>query len=107
MGADRFVVKILSPDITHKSDVGGVTLDLEGPAAVRRATEAMLVKVAAARPTARLQGVTVQPMLRRPRAWELIVGMTVDPLFGPVVMLAGRDGGRSHRRHGACPAAPE
>jgi acetyltransferase len=87
MNTDRFVIKILSPDITHKSDVGGVILDLESPAAVRRATEAMLVKVAAACPTARLQGVTVQPMLRRPRAWELIVGMTVDPLFGPIVMF--------------------
>ena len=87
MNADRFVIKILSPDITHKSDVGGVVLDLENPAAVRRATEAMLAKVAAACPTARLQGVTVQPMVRWTNAWELIVGMTVDSLFGPVIMF--------------------
>ena len=56
-------LKILSPDIIHKSDVGGVALDLETPAAVRAAAAAMLQLVQTARPEARIQGFTVQPMI--------------------------------------------
>ncbi|MHB1219103.1 MAG: bifunctional acetate--CoA ligase family protein/GNAT family N-acetyltransferase [Alphaproteobacteria bacterium] len=80
-------VKILSRDITHKTDVGGVALDLAGPESVREAAAAMLKRVAAARPEARIDGVTVQPMIRRPGAVELILGMTVDSLFGPVILF--------------------
>ncbi|WP_435099507.1 bifunctional acetate--CoA ligase family protein/GNAT family N-acetyltransferase [Arhodomonas sp. AD133] len=80
-------VKILSADITHKSDVGGVDLDLAGPTAVQSAAEAMLARIGEAKPDARIEGFSVQPMVRRPGAYELIVGMTDDPQFGPVILF--------------------
>ena len=84
-------LKILSADITHKTDVGGVALNLEGPAAAREAAARMLERVAATHPEAQVQGFTIQPMVRRPGAVELIVGATEDALFGPV-MLFGHGG---------------
>ncbi len=80
-------LKILSPQITHKSDVGGVALDLEDAPAVRDHAAAMLRRVAELRPDAHVTGLTVQAMIRRPRALELIVGAHVDALFGPVVLF--------------------
>jgi acetyltransferase len=80
-------VKILSPDISHKSDVGGVVLDLETPLAVRSAAEAMHQRLSLLQPEARLQGFSVQAMARRPQASELIVGITTDPVFGPVILF--------------------
>jgi acetyltransferase len=80
-------LKILSPDITHKSDVGGVVLDLADAAAVREAGSAMLKRVAEQRPGARVRGFTLQRMVRKPRAHELIAGISVDPLFGPVILF--------------------
>ena len=61
-------LKILSPDIVHKSDVGGVALDLGDEAALRDALLRMHERVLALRPGARLAGFTVQAMARRPRA---------------------------------------
>jgi acetyltransferase len=90
-GADAFVVKILSPDITHKSDVGGVRLGLADPSAVGEAARTMLADVARKCPDARLDGVVVQPMLDRHDATELIVGLGEDRVFGPV-MLFGAGG---------------
>lgn len=84
-------LKILSRDITHKSDLGGVVLDLEGAEAVEKAADAMLKRIAKAAPEARLQGFTVQAMCRRPQAEELILGVVSDPQFGPV-MLFGQGG---------------
>lgn len=84
-------LKILSPDITHKSDVGGVMLDLAGPGAVLEAATAMQERLGRAFPGARIDGFTVQPVVRRPGAYELIVGMADDPQFGPVI-LAGQGG---------------
>jgi acetyltransferase len=81
------VVKILSDDITHKSDVGGVRLGLERAEESRHAAEDMLQRVARLRPQARVKGFTVQPMVRRPKAVELIAGMSVDPTFGPLLMF--------------------
>lgn len=80
-------VKIRSPDITHKTDVGGVALDLATPAAARAAAVRMLDEVRAKRPDARLDGFTVQPMVSRPRAHELIIGIVADRQFGPVVLV--------------------
>jgi len=80
-------LKILSPDITHKSDVGGVALDLADAAEVRRAALAMRSRVAEAAPDARIEGFAVQPMIRRPHAQELIVGASEDPQFGLVVLF--------------------
>ena len=81
------VLKILSDDISHKSDVGGVALGLHDEAAVRNAADRMLAQVRSARPDARLQGFTVQPMVQRRHAQELIVGSTIDPVFGPVILF--------------------
>ncbi|TVR99895.1 MAG: GNAT family N-acetyltransferase [Rhodospirillales bacterium] len=80
-------LKILSEDITHKSDVGGVALDLRTPAAVRDAAEAMLERVRKRTPDAKVEGFTVQPMIDRPDAFELIIGIMVDRLFGPVILF--------------------
>lgn len=84
-------VKILSPDIIHKSDIGGVRLDLTSEAAVREAADDIFDRAARLKPGARVTGVTVQPMVRRPKARELIAGLADDPTFGPVVVF-GRGG---------------
>jgi len=81
------VVKILSPDIVHKSDVGGVRLGLSSEAAVEAATADIIARARAARPDARITGVVVQPMIIRPKAHELIVGIADDPTFGPVIVF--------------------
>ena len=82
-----YVVKIYSPDILHKSDVGGVQLDLDTPDAVAAAASAMEARVRKALPDARIDGFTVQTMVRRPGAFELIVGVSEDPQFGPVILF--------------------
>jgi len=84
-------VKILSQDIPHKSDVGGVELDLTSEQAVRIATGAILTRAREKRPDAQIAGVIVQPMVRRPRSRELICGIADDPTFGPVIVF-GRGG---------------
>ena len=81
------VLKILSPDVTHKSDVGGVRLNLNGPAEVAAAAAAILQQVAIHKPGARIEGFTVEPMVVRPGAQELIVGLIDDGGFGPVVLF--------------------
>ena len=80
-------LKILSPDISHKSDVGGVMLNLRGPLDVEKAANLMLEKVAQAHPDARIQGFTVQRMAKRSGSQEIIIGVTTDPIFGPVIMF--------------------
>lgn len=80
-------LKILSPDITHKSDVGGVALDLETPDALAAAARAMLARCRERAPTARIEGFTVQRMVARGGAIELIAGLTTDATFGPVVLF--------------------
>jgi acetyltransferase len=80
-------VKILSPEITHKSDVGGVRLDLADVGAVEGAVHEMLERVHRLQPEAHVRGFTVQSMARRPHAKELIVGASVDPVFGPVILF--------------------
>ncbi|WP_293856777.1 bifunctional acetate--CoA ligase family protein/GNAT family N-acetyltransferase [uncultured Alsobacter sp.] len=84
-------IKILSQQITHKSDVGGVVLNLSSEKAVVEAAQAMIARVGVARPDAVIDGVTVQPMIHRPRGRELIAGLADDPTFGPVVVF-GRGG---------------
>ncbi|HEV2674860.1 MAG TPA: bifunctional acetate--CoA ligase family protein/GNAT family N-acetyltransferase [Aliidongia sp.] len=84
-------VKIISPDITHKSDMGGVALDLATPEAAGIAAHAMLARIRAAKPDARIEGFAVQEMVTRPDAIELIIGLVSDPIFGPV-LLFGRGG---------------
>jgi len=80
-------MKILSAQITHKSDVGGVALNLADADALRAALAAMLERVRRLRPDAAIDGVTVQAMVRRGGARELIVGASIDPVFGPSVLF--------------------
>jgi acetyltransferase len=81
------VLKIQSPDIVHKSEVGGVQLNLTTVQAVRRSAADILARARAAKPDARIAGVTVFPMVVRPKARELIVGIADDPTFGPVIVF--------------------
>ena len=85
------VLKIMSRDIVHKSDVGGVVLNLTSPEAVRAATADIIARAKALRPEARIAGVIVQAMVVRPKARELILGLADDPTFGTVVVF-GRGG---------------
>lgn len=85
------VVKVSSPDIRNKSDVGGVRLNLTSERAVREATADILKRAKDLKPEARIHGVTVHPMILRPKARELIAGLADDPTFGPVVVF-GRGG---------------
>lgn len=79
------VMKINSPDITHKSDVGGVRLGLSSGQAVRAAYLEMQAEVHKRRPDAVLDGVVIEPMLNRPNAREVLVGVVSDPVLGPVI----------------------
>jgi acetyltransferase len=88
-------LKVRSPDVLHKSNVGGVSLDVP-PAAVRAEAEALAARVARARPGARLEGFLVQPMVHRAGAFELILGAATDPVFGPVVLF-GQGGTAAER----------
>ncbi|WP_153306335.1 bifunctional acetate--CoA ligase family protein/GNAT family N-acetyltransferase [Desulfatiglans anilini] len=79
-------MKIASPDIPHKSDAGGVELNLRTPGEVREAYEQLLSSARAAHPDARIDGVTVQPMLCG-RMHELFIGSKTVPDFGPVILF--------------------
>jgi acetyltransferase len=80
-------LKIVAPQITHKSDVGGVVLGLTSASEVRSAAEAMTRRLHERAPHAELAGFSVQQMVERPRAIETIVGAAVDPVFGPVILF--------------------
>ncbi|MBN2055648.1 GNAT family N-acetyltransferase, partial [bacterium] len=80
------VLKIDSPDITHKSDLGGVELNLEDDRMVRSAFDRIVAGVREGLPGALVRGVTVQPMLRATQGLEMILGMKKDPTFGAVIM---------------------
>jgi acetyltransferase len=90
-GGGTVVLKLVSPDVVHKSEVGGVRLGLTSEADVREAAHAMIARVRELRPDARVAGFAVQPMMRRPQGRELIAGLAEDPVFGPVVVF-GRGG---------------
>ena len=81
------VLKIMSRDIIHKSDVGGIVLNLATVDAVRAAAGDILAHAAKLRPEARISGVIVQAMVVRPKARELILGLANDPSFGTVVVF--------------------
>ncbi len=81
------VLKVLSRTISHKSDVGGVVLNLAHAAAVHEAAQAMLERIAAVRTNATVDGFTVQAMVREPHARELIVGASIDAVFGPIILF--------------------
>jgi acetyltransferase len=78
-------MKIDSPDIEHKSDVDGVRLNLDDARSIRRAFTELTERAAKLRPEARIDGVTVEHMVPTRNARELMVGVTRDPIFGPVI----------------------
>lgn len=84
-------IKIQSRQLTHKSDAGGVQLDLPDAPAVCQAAQRMLQAVSERRPDAQVDGFIVQAMAQRPQATELILGASVDAVFGPVILF-GRGG---------------
>jgi len=79
------VLKVVSPDIAHKSDIGGVLLNIADESAVRRGFEAIMTSVTKAAPDAQINGVLVSAMI--PDGLETVMGVVKDPLFGPVVMF--------------------
>ncbi|MDE2488593.1 MAG: bifunctional acetate--CoA ligase family protein/GNAT family N-acetyltransferase [Alphaproteobacteria bacterium] len=83
----QVALKILSRDISHKSDVGGVRLGLSGAAEVELAARDMLARVARDQPQARIDGFVVEPLVVRPEAEELLAGVVRDPTFGALVMV--------------------
>jgi acetyltransferase len=90
-GGEAVALKLVSPDVVHKSDIGGVQLDLTSEADVREAAREILARARRERPDARVTGFAVQPMVRRGRRRELIAGLAEDAVFGPVVVF-GRGG---------------
>lgn len=80
------VLKILSPQIVHKSDAGGVILNVHSDSEVRDAFETLIQRATAYNPEAQIIGVTVQPMVQK-KGYEIIIGGKTDPLFGPVILF--------------------
>lgn len=85
-GLDRAVaLKIASADIAHKTEIGGVLLNLRGADAVREGFDTLIARAKTARPDARIEGVTVSQMV--PEGVEAVIGLSNDPVFGPVVIF--------------------
>jgi len=80
------VLKILSPQIIHKTDAGGVLLDIDSEAKLRQAFDQIIQRAKEYNPRAEIQGVTIQPMIKK-RGYEVILGAKMDPLFGPVILF--------------------
>ena len=96
------VMKVDSPDLTHKSEAGGVRLDLSATESVWSAYNDIVASVRLRHPEARIAGVSIEPYLERPHARELRLAVFRDPVFGPVISLgaggaaAGHVGDRAH-----------
>ena len=84
-GDQALVMKVVSEDILHKSDAGGVKLNLRGEAALREAYDQIMTSCRAFRPSANIRGVLVTPMAKK--GTEVIIGVSRDPIFGPVMMF--------------------
>src|SRR4030067_601549 len=78
-------MKINSPDISHKTDAGGVVLNLNNAHEVRAAYQHIIDNVQHNRPNAKMDGISIEPMVVKPNGRELLIGGTGDPVFGPVV----------------------
>lgn len=81
----RVALKVASPDVQHKTEVGGVRLGVEGDEAVMAAFDSIMASIREAKPAARIEGVIVSPM--RERGLELILGAFRDPQWGPMIMI--------------------
>ena len=99
------VMKISSPDISHKSDVGGVHANIMTAADLRLAFDDMLEGVKAERPDARIRGVTIEPMVAAGDTRSFLVGAKKDPVFGPVVSF-GAGGTMTELLHDNAVALP-
>jgi acetyltransferase len=86
-GHPSVVVKLLAHQVSHKSDVGGVVLNITTPDAAADAARRISARFEAAYPGQRPDGFAVQPMVLRPQALELIIGMSRDPVFGPALLF--------------------
>ncbi|MFC1487492.1 acetate--CoA ligase alpha subunit [Thermoproteota archaeon] len=80
------VLKILSPQIVHKTDVGGVMLDINSEKDLRKAFDNIIQRAKEHNPEAEIQGVTVQPMIKN-KGYEVILGAKTDSLFGPIILF--------------------
>ncbi|MEO8719177.1 MAG: acetate--CoA ligase family protein, partial [Burkholderiales bacterium] len=80
-------MKVDAPEITHKSDVNGVRLNVANAQAVQSAWQDIVAEAARLRPGARVNGVTVEPMVRRAHGRELMIGVIRDPVFGPAIVF--------------------
>lgn len=78
-------MKVDSPDLVHKSDAGGVRLNITNAPAVRNAYHDIIETVQKKHPTARINGVSIEPYLARPNGRELMIGVVRDPIFGPII----------------------
>jgi acetyltransferase len=78
-------MKIHSPDITHKTDAGGVMLNIDSAQAVRNAYHKIIDNVKRYRPNVKIDGVAIEAMVVKPNGRELMIGVTSDPVFGPVI----------------------
>jgi acetyltransferase len=78
-------MKIYSPDISHKSDAGGIRLNISNAQVVRSTYRDLIEQVKEARPEANIEGVTVEQMYQSPNGRELLIGIVRDPVFGPVI----------------------
>ncbi|MET0070799.1 MAG: bifunctional acetate--CoA ligase family protein/GNAT family N-acetyltransferase [Candidatus Thiodiazotropha sp.] len=78
-------MKIYSPDISHKSDAGGIRLNINNAQVVRSTYRDLIEQVKESRPEARIEGVTVEQMYQSPNGRELLIGIVRDPVFGPVI----------------------
>ncbi|MAA96789.1 MAG: GNAT family N-acetyltransferase [Stappia sp.] len=83
--AGRLALKLVSPELPFKSDVGGVVLDLTTPEAVEAAAGDLLARIATTHPQARVTGIVLQPMVRHAHASEIFIGLADDATFGPVI----------------------
>lgn len=82
-----YAVKVVSPTITHKSDVGGVVLNVSGPQAASGAALRISERIAEAMPDAAIEGFEIEEMIAMPGGRELLVGIADDPTFGPVIAV--------------------
>ena len=80
------VLKILSPQIIHKTEAGGVALDIKSETEVRDTFNSLIGKAKKYNPNAEILGVTVQPMIKE-QGYEVIIGAKIDPMFGPVILF--------------------
>ena len=78
-------MKVDSPDLTHKTDAGGVRLNIMNAPAVRNAYHDIIDTVQKRHPNAKINGVSIEPFLHRPNGREVMIGVCRDPIFGPVI----------------------